>query len=78
MSPNPVQLLSLIAATENTPTALVTPEEVEQASDACIALWCRQTAVPPDDVERVCALYLKPEQEDDTLPGWLQSSQPVS
>lgn len=71
---NPVQLLSLIAVTENTPTALITPEEVEQASDACIEAWCRQTGVPSDDVERICVLYLKPAREADTLRDWLQTS----
>lgn len=67
ISPSPIQLLNLIAATNETPTAFVTPEQVEEASDACIRTWCRQNGVAPDEVERACALYLKPAHEGDTL-----------
>jgi hypothetical protein len=67
-------LLSLIAAAESTPTALVTPEEVEQASDACIAAWCRQVGVSPEAVTRSCTLYLKPQREGETLRDVLQTS----
>jgi Helicase conserved C-terminal domain/PLD-like domain/Type III restriction enzyme, res subunit len=68
---SPVQLLHLIEATETTPTALVAPDEIEDASDACIRAWCLRSNVPPDDVQRICTLYLKPETEVDTMREWL-------
>jgi len=74
MTPSPEQLLSLIAATEETPTALVSVDVIEDASDACIAAWCRREGIAPATVQRICALYLKPEQEDDTMRTLLQTS----
>jgi hypothetical protein len=53
-------LLELIEATEETPIAFVAPDIVEAATDACIQAWCDRYQVAASDVERVCALYLKP------------------
>jgi len=77
LSPSPVHLLSLIAASQTTPTALVSPDQVEEASHACISEWCRRNGVGPEAVQRVCALYLKPEHEDDTMHEWLDQQQSV-
>jgi hypothetical protein len=65
------QLLDLIESTEETPIAFVAPDIVEAASDACIRAWCDRNQIAQEEVERVCALYLKPEQDEDTLKGWL-------
>jgi hypothetical protein len=68
---SPVELLGLIRATEETPTALVAPEHVEACASACIQAWCTQDRVAPSAVERVCTLYLKPESAGDTVRDWV-------
>ena len=67
-----VHLLSLIAATDTTPTAFVAPEQVEDAGDACITAWCRRNGVASAEVQRICTLYLKPVREGDTMQEWLE------
>ncbi|MCP2729613.1 helicase-related protein [Limnofasciculus baicalensis] len=65
--PTAVKLLDLIACEENTETALVEYDLVEELSDACISTWCNKEGVNPEEVIRECALYLKPEDKSDTL-----------
>lgn len=69
--PDVVKLLDLIACTENTETALVDYDQVEELSNACIQAWCDKEGVKPEDVVRECTLYLKPEQEGDNIKDWL-------
>lgn len=69
--PDVVKLLELISCTEDTETAFVDFEQVEQLSDACIQAWCEREDVNPDEVTRECALYLKPEDEGDNIKDWL-------
>ncbi len=66
-----VKLLDLIACDENTETALVEYDLVEKLSDACISTWCDKEGVNPEEVIRECALYLKPEDESDTVKDLL-------
>lgn len=72
-TPKPVRLLDLIVSTENTETALVDPNEIEELSDACIRAWCAEHGVSEQEVIRECALYLKPESEGDTASSWLNT-----
>lgn len=72
-TPKPVRLLDLIVSTENTETALVDPNEIEELSDACIRAWCAEHGVSEQEVIRECALYLKPESEDDNALSWLNT-----
>lgn len=62
-----VKLLDLIACTEETETAIVDYDRVEEFSDACIQAWCREKDIKPEEVVRECVLYLKPEDEGDAV-----------
>jgi hypothetical protein len=70
-TPTSAQLLELIEATEQTPIAFVAPDIVEAATDACIKAWCDRYLIAASNVERVCALYLKPQGDGDSLREWL-------
>lgn len=72
-TPKPVRLLDLIVSTENTETALVDPTEIEELSDACIRAWCAEYGVSEQEIIRECALYLKPEHEEDNASSWLNT-----
>lgn len=62
-----VAILNKIACDENTPTANVDYDEIEGLSNICLELWCHKNQVSPDDIERICSLYLKPETEEDNF-----------
>jgi hypothetical protein len=70
-----VQALDLIACTEDTETALVDLDEVDRLSDVCIRVWCGQHGADAGDVVRICALYLKPERDGDSVREWLTGEQ---
>ncbi len=63
--PEIVIVLNKIACEESTPTANVNYDKIEALSNICLELWCKENQVNPDDVERICSLYLKPETEED-------------
>jgi len=69
--PTVVKLLDLIACTEDTETAWVDYDKVEELSDACINKWCDKEGINPEEIVRECTLYLKPSQENDTVKDWL-------
>ncbi|MBD1925095.1 DEAD/DEAH box helicase family protein [Trichocoleus sp. FACHB-90] len=71
--PTVVNLLDKIVCTEDTETALVDYDQVEELSDACIQAWCDQEGIKPEDVIRECALYLKPKNEGDAVKDWLNA-----
>jgi len=71
--PSIVKLLDLIACTEDTEIAAVEYDRVEELSDACIKAWCNKQGILPEEVERVCALYLKPAHEGDNIADWLNA-----
>ena len=73
--PEIVTVLNKIACDENTPTANVNYDEIEALSNVCIELWCHKNQVYPDDVERICTLYLKPESEEDNFTELLLKNQ---
>jgi superfamily II DNA or RNA helicase len=68
---NIVELLNLIQAEHDTPTAMVDPNEIEVLSDKCIRLWCTEKGILETDVIRECTLYLKPEGKPDDIKEWL-------
>lgn len=76
--PNTVALLNKIACDEDTPVAHVDFEQVENLSDICLDRWCKQHQVVPDEVERICSLYLKPENQKDDLKELLFDQQSKS
>ena len=65
--PTPLHILDKIACEKNTPTAHVDYEEVEALTNTAITSWCDKHQASPDEVERICSLYLKPEKEKDDL-----------
>jgi hypothetical protein len=71
--PDIVKILDKIACEENTPAANVDYDFIENLSDICLQYWCQENKALTDDVERICALYLKPENEDDDLKLLLNS-----
>ncbi len=68
-------VLDHIASREDTPTAIIDADFVERWSDACIQAWCRLQKVAPDEVIRICAMYLHPRGEASTFTGWFDSQQ---
>lgn len=73
--PDIVKLLNKIACEENTPTAHVDYDMIENLSDSCLQHWCQENNASPDDIERVCTLYLKPENEDDDMKSLLNTQE---
>jgi superfamily II DNA or RNA helicase len=73
IEPDVVKLLNRIACEKDTPTAHVDYDFIEDLTDKCLESWCRQNQASPDDVQRICSLYLKPEHEEDDLKLLLDS-----
>ncbi|MCC5668013.1 phospholipase D-like domain-containing protein [Nostoc sp. CHAB 5784] len=71
--PDIIKLLNLIACNEDTEIAVVDYGLVEELSDACIKAWCNKQSISPEEVERICTLYLKPESEPDELESLLNA-----
>lgn len=70
-SPSPEYILDLIRCTPDSETAWVDREVVETLADTCLALWCQQEGINPEDIVRECTLYLKPQTEVDDPASWL-------
>jgi superfamily II DNA or RNA helicase len=62
--PDPVKLLDKISCEESTPLAAISPDVIEEWSDACVKAWCEEKGIPPEEVIRECALYLAPSHQD--------------
>lgn len=55
------QLLGLIACRPETPTAEIAPDRIEEAAQQARDLWMQQHPhYRPEQVKRICALYLQP------------------
>jgi hypothetical protein len=54
----------LAECNQDTPTALVDRELIEQLSHDCIHLWVEQNQANPEEVIRECTLYLVPTTKD--------------
>jgi hypothetical protein len=65
--PEIIKILSTISCEENIPIAHVHYDVIENLSNTCLEKWCSQNNILPDDVERVCSLYLKPKDTEDSL-----------
>ena len=72
VEPNLVQLLDLIDCDEQTETAAVESDYIEILSNIAIEAWCNQHDFLPEEVERICTLYLQPEDDKKTLKEYLQ------
>jgi len=59
-----IKLLDLISCDKQTTTALVHPFLVEKYSHICINAWCEQKGIRPDEITRICAMLIIPENED--------------
>ncbi len=68
------ELLDLIHCQPDTDPAAVAPDEIERQAQRCKRLWCDQNNIKePDQVERICALYLVPKTGKDRMPAMLKS-----
>jgi hypothetical protein len=74
-SPEPEKILDLIECTPDTEVAWVEADVIEELSDACLRIWCAQHNVDEQEIIRECALYLKPESEEDCVKSWLNPQQ---
>ncbi|MUL39488.1 helicase-related protein [Gloeocapsopsis dulcis] len=61
-----IELLNLIQCTEDTPTALVDPDKIEDCTTTAIQMWCDRHKVNYESVFRICTLYLHPGGEVQT------------
>jgi superfamily II DNA or RNA helicase len=71
--PTVVKLLDLIACEEDTETASVDYDYIEELSNDCILAWCNKQGIKSEDVVRECALYFKPVDEGDRFGEWLNT-----
>lgn len=70
--PSFVNILDWIACEETTETAEVDYDKVEELSHVCIQKWCNKHQFIADDVERICTLYLVPENQKENLEDLLK------
>lgn len=62
------ELLDLIQCPEDTPPAAVPADTIEEHAQHCRNLWLESNPeLPHEDVERICALYLLPSNDDTSL-----------
>ncbi|KAB2893820.1 MAG: hypothetical protein F9K28_07675 [Bacteroidetes bacterium] len=55
-----MSLLDMIECHPETPALLIRRDEIDQLGNRCLELWCLKKAVNPEEVVRVCTLYLRP------------------
>jgi len=66
------KLLDLIQCAEETPTAPISADMVEEEAQQCRSLWVEQNPhLPHEDIERICALYLSPASENAEMRSLL-------
>ncbi|MCG3212577.1 MAG: hypothetical protein FOGNACKC_06247 [Anaerolineae bacterium] len=60
-----LQLLNLVECQEVTPLARVPAKWIERGGNRCMKAWCKARNIDPEQVERICTLYLTPDEQDD-------------
>lgn len=71
---NEDQLLDLIQCRPETPPAPIEPDEIERHAQLYKRVWCEQNNVnEPDQVERICVLYLAPATRKDGMANMLKA-----
>jgi len=68
------QLLRMIQCRPETPVAEVDPNGIEELAQRCKDKWARKQGLNPDDIERICALYLMPEHAPKGLAEMLKEA----
>lgn len=64
--PNKEALLDLLQCEFTTPIAIITPDTIENMAQFAKRLWCEKQHIKQmDDVQRICALYLQPDESAD-------------
>lgn len=59
-------LLDRIKCSEDTPPALIDPNEIEEYRKKCITLWCQRNRIDEherSEVKHICSLYLSPDEK---------------
>ena len=68
-------LLDLIQCSSETPIAAIDPNQIEELAQHCKQLWCQQAHPPqPENIERICTLYLQPQTEATDLRDVLSNT----
>lgn len=65
------RVLDLIECDPDTNTALINRDRIEHFADQCLQAWCEIKNLDPDTIQRVCTLYIKPVQEEDSVTEYL-------
>lgn len=65
------RMLDMIECEPDTNTALIDRDSIEYFADQCLQMWCETKNIDPDNVQRICTLYIKPAQEEDSVPKYL-------
>lgn len=63
--PTDLQLLNLIECEKTTPLANIPAKWIERGGNHCVKAWCKSRKINPNRVERICTLYLTPDEQDD-------------
>lgn len=66
------QILDLISCTPIAPKALVERNIVENIAYDCLKKWSVRHKIDPDEIERICTLYIKPNATSDSFKDFLQ------
>jgi hypothetical protein len=67
------ELLELLECDADTEVAEIDPDELEIHAQQLRLEWCEANNIEQDEVERICALYLKPRHEEDSLENLIQT-----
>jgi superfamily II DNA or RNA helicase len=62
-----LDILDIIACSESEAQAMVNPAYVERIVNRTAQIWCEHKDIPIDQVNKICALYLVPVQEEETI-----------
>ncbi|MDE2778000.1 MAG: helicase-related protein, partial [Chloroflexota bacterium] len=61
------KLFEAIACDADESVAVVDKETLETVAQSMRNDWCKRNSVRPNEVERICAMYLKPRNNEDSL-----------
>lgn len=66
-----LDMLDIIACSESELRAMVNPADIESIVNRAIQIWCDQKLISIDQVSKICALYLVPINEAETIASIL-------